>query len=50
MNFRRDSPAPISEAVIFRNMPSLNVAKEHLVAVCQFLKSPDGRRLHFADG
>ena len=35
-------PGAISEAVIFRNMPSLNVAKEHLVAVCQFLKSPDG--------
>ena len=35
-------PGAISEAVIFRNMPSLNVAKEHLVAVCQFLKGPDG--------
>jgi NADH-quinone oxidoreductase subunit C len=32
-------PGAISEAVIFRNMPSLNVAKEHLVAICQFLKS-----------
>jgi NADH-quinone oxidoreductase subunit C len=28
--------------VIFRNQPSLNVAKEHLVAVCQFLKSAEG--------
>ena len=35
-------PGAISEAVIFRNMPSLNVAKEHLVAVCQFLKGSDG--------
>ena len=35
-------PGAISEAVIFRNMPSLNVAKEHLVAVCQFLKGPEG--------
>jgi NADH-quinone oxidoreductase subunit C len=35
-------PGAISEAVIFRNMPSLNVAKGHLVAVCQFLKGPDG--------
>ncbi len=35
-------PGAISEAVIFRNMPSLNVAKEHLVAICQFLKGSDG--------
>jgi NADH-quinone oxidoreductase subunit C len=35
-------PGAISEAVIFRNQPSLNVAKEHLVAVCQFLKGTDG--------
>ncbi len=35
-------PGAISEAVIFRNMPSLNVAKEHLVGVCQFLKGSDG--------
>jgi NADH-quinone oxidoreductase subunit C len=35
-------PGAISEAVIFRNMPSLNVAKEHLVAVCQFLKGGEG--------
>ena len=42
MNSRKEFPGAISEAVIFRNLPSLNVAKEHLVAVCQFLKSPDG--------
>jgi NADH-quinone oxidoreductase subunit C len=35
-------PGAISEAVIFRNMPSLNVAKEHLVAICQFLKGSEG--------
>jgi NADH-quinone oxidoreductase subunit C len=32
----------ISEAVIFRNMPSLIVAKESLIAMCEFLKSPEG--------
>ena len=35
-------PGAITEAVIFRNMPSLNVAKEHLVAICQFLIGPEG--------
>ena len=35
-------PGAISEAVIFRNMPSLNVAKEHLWAICEFLKSAEG--------
>jgi NADH-quinone oxidoreductase subunit C len=35
-------PGAISEPVIFRNQPSLNVAKEHLVAVCQFLKGTAG--------
>jgi len=30
----------IGEAVIFRNMPSLIVAKESLIAMCEFLKSP----------
>jgi len=38
----RRFPGAITEAVIFRKMPSLNLAKEHLVAVCQFLKSPAG--------
>ena len=32
-------PGAISEAVIFRGQPALNVAKEHLIAVCQFLQS-----------
>ena len=35
-------PGAISEAVIFRNMPSLIVAKESLVAMCEFLKSAEG--------
>ncbi|MGD1155501.1 MAG: NADH-quinone oxidoreductase subunit C [Terriglobia bacterium] len=35
-------PGAISEAVIFRNMPSLNVVKEQVVAVCEFLKSGEG--------
>jgi NADH-quinone oxidoreductase subunit C len=39
---RKRFPDAITEAVIFRNMPSLNVAKESLVAVCQFLKTPEG--------
>jgi NADH-quinone oxidoreductase subunit C len=32
----------ISEAVIFRNMPSLTVTKESLFAMCEFLKSDSG--------
>jgi NADH-quinone oxidoreductase subunit C len=35
-------PGAISEAVIFRNLPSVNVSKEQLVPVCQFLKSAEG--------
>jgi NADH-quinone oxidoreductase subunit C len=35
-------PGAISEAVIFRNQPSLNVAKDQLVAVCEFLKGTEG--------
>jgi len=35
-------PGAITEAVIFRNQPSVNVAKEHVVAICQFLKGPEG--------
>jgi NADH-quinone oxidoreductase subunit C len=39
---QKNFPGAISEAVIFRNQPSLNVAKDSLVAVCQFLKTPEG--------
>src|ERR1035438_7237102 len=35
-------PGAISEPVTFRNQPSLNVAKEHLLAVCEFLKATGG--------
>lgn len=35
-------PGAISEAVTFRKMPSLTVAKESLVAMCEFLKSEEG--------
>lgn len=38
----RRFPGAISEAVIFRKMPSLTVAKESLVAMCEFLKSDEG--------
>jgi NADH-quinone oxidoreductase subunit C len=38
----RKFPGAITEAVIFRNMPSLLVAKERLVAMCEFLKSAEG--------
>jgi NADH-quinone oxidoreductase subunit C len=35
-------PGAITEPLIFRNQPSLNVAKEQLVAVCEFLKGTAG--------
>lgn len=35
-------PGAITEAVVFRNQPAVNVAREHLLAVCQFLKSSEG--------
>ena len=35
-------PGAISEAVIFRNMPALTVAKESLLAIAQFLKGDEG--------
>lgn len=35
-------PGAIGEAVIFRNMPSLIVAKESLIGMCEFLKLPEG--------
>jgi NADH-quinone oxidoreductase subunit C len=39
---QRRFPGIISEAVIFRKMPSLTVAKESLLAMCEFLKSDAG--------
>jgi NADH-quinone oxidoreductase subunit C len=35
-------PGAIIEAVVFRNMPSITVAKEFLLAVCHFLKGDEG--------
>ena len=35
-------PGAISEAVTFRKMPSITVAKESLPALCQFLKGEEG--------
>jgi len=32
----------ITEPVTFRNQPSVNIVPEQLVAICEFLKSPDG--------
>lgn len=39
---QRRFPGAISEAVIFRNQPSLNIAKEHLAGICEFLKGESG--------
>src|SRR5271157_4079898 len=35
-------PGAIQEAVVFRKMPSITVAKESLLALCHFLRSEDG--------
>ncbi len=35
-------PGATSDAVIFRNQPSITVVKESLIAVCEFLKSEEG--------
>src|SRR5579862_9654482 len=35
-------PGAITEPVTFRNQPSLNIVKEHLVAICDYLKGADG--------
>ena len=35
-------PGAISEAVIFRSMPSITVAKEFLLSVCHFLNGEEG--------
>ena len=39
---QRKFPGAISEATIFRKMPSLTVAKESLLAIGEFLKSDEG--------
>ncbi len=40
-------PGAITEAVIFRNQPSLTVAKDAVLAVGQFLKSEEGGAYNF---
>jgi NADH-quinone oxidoreductase subunit C len=35
-------PGAIQEAVVFRKMPSITVAKESLLALCHFLRSDEG--------
>jgi NADH-quinone oxidoreductase subunit C len=39
---RRRFPGAVTEAVVFRKVPTLTVAKEFLVGVCGFLKSAEG--------
>ena len=41
-DLQKKFPGAITEAVIFRNMPSLNLAKEYLIAICRFLKRAEG--------
>jgi NADH-quinone oxidoreductase subunit C len=35
-------PGALSNATVFRNLPSITVAKEALLGVCEFLKSEEG--------
>lgn len=35
-------PGAISDAVVFRNQPSITATRESLLAICQFLKSDEG--------
>ena len=39
---QRKFPGALSDAVIFRNLPSITVTKEALLVVCEFLKSEEG--------
>ncbi len=39
---KRRFPDAVSEAVVFRNQPSITLAKQSLIAVCEFLKSNEG--------
>jgi NADH-quinone oxidoreductase subunit C len=39
---RRRFPDSVVEAVVFRNQPSITLARESLIAVCEFLKSDEG--------
>ena len=39
---QKEFPDAITEAVIFRSQPSLNIAAVQVVPICEFLKSPEG--------
>jgi NADH-quinone oxidoreductase subunit C len=39
---KRRFPDAVAEAVVFRNQPSVTLAKQSLIAVCEFLKSNEG--------
>ncbi len=39
---QRRFPSATTDALVFRNQPSVTVAKEHLIAVSNFLKSEEG--------
>jgi NADH-quinone oxidoreductase subunit C len=41
-DIQRRFPGSVSEAVVFRNQPSITLAKECLIPVCEFLKSNEG--------
>lgn len=41
-DLQKKLPGAVGEAVIFRNQPSVNVEKDQLVSVCQFLRSRSG--------
>jgi len=41
-DLQKKFPEAVSEAVIFRNLPSLTVALDSLAAMCEFLKSSEG--------
>ncbi len=42
---QRRFPSATTDALVFRNQPSVTVAKEHLIAVSNFLKSEEGGAL-----
>lgn len=39
---QRRFPGAIGEPLVFRNLPSITVGKESLLAICEFLKSEEG--------
>src|SRR5215472_5360881 len=39
---KRRFPDAVTEAVVFRNQPCMTLAKQSLIAVCEFLKTNEG--------